>query len=174
MSYIDPSLRQDIYADEPWAFSPLVCTMTRIQVDRIAAADSSSSSSSDWPKFPQGGPSAEDDYVHDDTSALLAARDNVAHVEPSLEADAIADLGTLRSLRGHADANAHHNRARFFGDASHRERLSYTPTDVVTADFANGFIDFNTLRLELPYTGGMGFDCASFSPISSCVHDCAC
>jgi hypothetical protein len=36
--YIDPSLEQDVYADEPWAWSPLIATMNVVKVTKLDSA----------------------------------------------------------------------------------------------------------------------------------------
>ncbi|KAA1129061.1 hypothetical protein PGTUg99_026933 [Puccinia graminis f. sp. tritici] len=40
ISYIDPSLENDLYADKPWAWSPLLATMNYIRTERLDADDS--------------------------------------------------------------------------------------------------------------------------------------
>lgn len=40
ISYIDPSLENDLYADKPWAWSPLLATMNYISTKRLDADDS--------------------------------------------------------------------------------------------------------------------------------------
>lgn len=34
-SFIDPTLELDVYADKPWALSPVVSTMTRLKLKRL-------------------------------------------------------------------------------------------------------------------------------------------
>ncbi|PWN41789.1 DUF1769-domain-containing protein [Ceraceosorus guamensis] len=165
LGYIDPNLKHDIYADRPWAFSPLIATMTRVNVARVPAAAEAKTAedafkSEDWPPFPQGAVKGGDgSYVHDDTSALLL-KEGSEEIDPQLEEDGVADLSTVRSLKGGRGGNehAHQRRAQFWKEHV-RERVLIGRKDLVTTTtFDNGFIDFNTLRLELPYTNGMGFD----------------
>jgi len=163
---IDPTLKFDLYADEPWAFSPLIGTMYRVNVARLPSeptADSSAEEefkSKDWPAFPtpEGGRTGESGYVKDDTSALFYLPDSTTH---EIDETTGADVGTVHNLRGTgAEANPHaeKTRASFFHSEQHRKQVKFTPRDVVTADFANGFLDFNSLAVILPYTGGMKFD----------------
>ncbi|PWN98612.1 DUF1769-domain-containing protein [Tilletiopsis washingtonensis] len=161
ISYLDPSLKQDIYADRPWAFSPLIATMTRINYKRVPDAASASSAEEafkkpDWPAFPSGA-AGDGSYVHDDTSPLLL-KAGTNEVDPKVEH--AADLSIVRELRGGDDGNAHaHTKRVSFWKEEHRELVSVGGGDLVTtACFDQGYLDFNTLRLELPYTGGMGFD----------------
>lgn len=162
VSYIDPSLKQDIYADKPWAFSPLIATMTRINVTHVPDAASAKNAEELFglpsvPAFPHGATEPEGTYVHDDTSALLL-KDGTNEIDPAVED--FADMSTVRELK---DPNSgHKKRFTFWGSAAHREAVSFTPSDLATMVFDNGFLDFNTLRLELPYTGGMGFDLLNY------------
>ncbi|KAK0527274.1 hypothetical protein OC834_004488 [Tilletia horrida] len=165
---IDPTLKFDLYAEEPWAFSPLIGTMYRVQVNRLPSEPSGSSAdelfkSKDWPVFPSAeanGKESAQAYVEDDTSALFYRADK----PDELDEETGADVGTVHNLRGSSaagsDANPHaeKTRASFFHTEAARKRVKFTPRDVVTADFANGFLDFNDLAVILPYTGGMKFD----------------
>ncbi|CAH7686942.1 hypothetical protein BY996DRAFT_6432334 [Phakopsora pachyrhizi] len=40
ISYIDPSLETDLYADQPWAWSPLLATMNYFRTERLESDDS--------------------------------------------------------------------------------------------------------------------------------------
>ncbi|CAD6932310.1 unnamed protein product [Tilletia controversa] len=154
-----------LYADEPWAFSPLIGTMYRVNVQRLPQ-DPESSSAEDlfkltgWPTFPT--PEGNEDmkeaqYVQDDTSALFYLPSSSSEIDESLG----ADVGTVHNLRGTgSEANPHAEKARanFFHSEEHRKKVKFTARDVVTADFANGFLDFNDLAVILPYTAGMKFD----------------
>lgn len=145
-------MEHDIYGDKPWAYSPLVATMPRISVDKLPSEPSSSTSaeeefaSSGWPAFPSpensdGSPA----FVQDDVSALI----------PLDDAEIEMDQATLTKLKAsEGNGEAHKARAAWFGKKAHRQSVWFTPAHVVSADFCNAFVDFNTLKLELPYTGG--------------------
>jgi hypothetical protein len=153
INIIDPTLRHDIYSDQPWAFGPLITSMTRVNVHRLdKQADSSDTST--WPAFPKG--TSDEDYVQDDTSALLRDPTDPTNIRKEIEDEGLADFSTLNQLSD--KQSAHTNRARFWSNSSTRQAVSFEPTDIVSLAFDNAFIDFNTLRAVLPYTGGMGFD----------------
>ncbi|KAE8225529.1 hypothetical protein CF319_g1730 [Tilletia indica] len=160
---IDPTLKLDLYAEEPWAFSPLIGTMYRVNVKRLPKDPSGTSAEelfkeSEWPAFP----SADNEdkathYVQDDTSPLFYLPDKAGEIDESIG----AEVGTIHNLRGTgAEANPHAEKARanFFHTEEHRKKVKFTSRDVVTTDFANGFLDFNDLGVILPYTAGMKFD----------------
>lgn len=162
INIIDPTLRHDLYSDQPWAFGPLITSMTRVNVKRLTgkAEEKSQTATTDfsaWPAFPSGHD--ETDYVSEDTSVLLCTPDSDRghpSLLPEFEDEGLADVGTLGQLRDHQ--NGHTHRARFWANPSTRQAAQYLPQDVFTVAFDNAFIDFNTLRAVLPYTGGMGFD----------------
>lgn len=161
---IDPSLKHDVYCDEPWAFGPLLTSVSRINIDRNEEKYSGSGRGSqgdgtpsfdNWPAFPAG--KDESDYVHDDTSVLLCKPDDSKALLASVEEQGMADLSTLSQLRD--PKSAHTNRARFWANQSTRDAVEVLPQDIVTLDFCPAVpLDFNTLRVVLPYTNGMGFD----------------
>lgn len=166
-SFIDPNLTHDLYADKPWAFSPLLATMNKAHVIRSqsSASDPSSSSSSteeesedfsNWPPFPspQVNPSnPEDHYVKEDISKLFYTKEsNYQEMDESLSD--FVDMGELHNLKsGNATTRGH-----LLGKKELRKKLKLGKDDVVDVDFCNGFIDFNTLKIELPHTGGWGID----------------
>ena len=157
ISYIDPNLHHDVYADKPWAFSPLICTMTRINVERLSGEVIRQGSMDDWPPLPQG--SSDSDYVQEDTSALLCAK-GTTELDSQLEQDGYADLHTLSQLRSSNDAaNAHRNRGRFWGNESVRQATKFTPESILTMDFCQGYIRFSDLHLQI---AGMSFDLTAY------------
>ena len=157
-------MEHDLYSDKPWAFSPLVSTMTRIHAARLTETPPSGDAAADfdvsgWPSFFSPENDSGPAYVPDDVTALFPDDSDPKRADIDL------DDGTYLDLKG-GDAEeessgapqAHKARAKWFGDKAHRQSVTITPQNVLTADFCNGFIDFNTLRLEIPYTAGMGFD----------------
>ena len=158
VSYIDPNLHHDLYADKPWAFSPLICTMTRINVERLSGEVIRHGDKDDWPAFPHGND--ESDYVHDDTSVLLCKK-GTTEVDTTLEEDGYADLSSLSQLRSSNDSNnAHKNRGRFWGNEGIRQATKFTPESIVTMDFCQGYIRFDNLHLAI---AGMEFDLAKYA-----------
>lgn len=157
ISYIDPNLHQDIYADKPWAFSPLICTMSKMHVERLTADVVRHGEMKDWPvSFPHG--QDEKDYTQEDTSVLLCKQGST-EVDPSLEEDGYADMSTLSSLRSSTDQNATRNRVKFWGNRGVRQATKFTPQDVITMDFCHGYLQFDTLTLRL---AGMTFDLTAY------------
>lgn len=181
---VDPNLQHDLYCDTPWAFSPLVATMTHFNVQRLekeALSEKGGTAQEEfeakgYPGFPSpqadGGkdtPAGKAGYVFDNTSALVenAARDDEGKRVLAEEFSSLMDNTTFLGLSWGSsdsddkedtdDAEALKARKRLFGDKKKRQAIKFTPEDVWTADFDNGFIDFNTLSLSLPY-GGLQFD----------------
>jgi hypothetical protein len=162
VGYIDPNLHHDLYADKPWAFSPLICTMTRVHVERL----SEGAKKEEWPALPHGKDDA--DYVHEDTSLLLCKKGSTTEVDERLEFDGYADRGTLSSLRGSNDANtAHKTRVKFWGNKKVRQEVQFTPQDLLTMDFCQGYIRFDNLHLAI---AGMDFDLAKYAADDQTVN----
>lgn len=111
ISYIDPSLENDLYADKPWAWSPLLATMNYIRTERLEADDS-----------------------------------------PLPPWKATRPVEDCRSLFGDVstDISKPHLRRKFFSSAAHRHSITLGPRDFINAEFANGFLDFSTLALNVP------------------------
>lgn len=146
-----------------WLHSrPLIATMTRINVTHVPEAASAKTAEELFalpsvPAFSHGAAEPGGTYVHDDTSALLL-KSGTSELLPEVED--FADLSTVRELK---DEHAgHKKRFTFWGSAAHREAASFKADEVLEFCFDNFFLDFNTLRLELPYTGGMGFDLLNY------------
>ncbi|EST04615.1 Protein of unknown function DUF1769 [Kalmanozyma brasiliensis GHG001] len=133
---VDPNLEQDLYAERPYAWSPYLATMPRIS---SVPAKSESDSFDDWPDFP-----THPEYVHDDISSLIP------------EELAEKEKNTVANFKG--IDKAHEYRQRFLGNRAHRKEITVGPDQIVTADFFNGFIDFNDLTLHIPFSGGLKFD----------------
>ncbi|WAR53017.1 hypothetical protein PtB15_2B445 [Puccinia triticina] len=112
ISYIDPSLENDLYADKPWAWSPLLATMNYIRTERLEADDSP------LPPWEVATRPVED------CSSLLEG--NPTNISKP------------------------HLRRKFFSSAVNRKALTLGPRDFINAEFANGFIDFSTLALNVP------------------------
>ncbi|EFP93299.2 uncharacterized protein PGTG_19067 [Puccinia graminis f. sp. tritici CRL 75-36-700-3] len=112
ISYIDPSLENDLYADKPWAWSPLLATMNYIRTERLDADDS-----------PLPPCEAATRPVEDCSSLLSGNPTNIS--KP-------------------------HLRRKFFSSAVNRQAIMLGPRDFINAEFANGFIDFSTLALNVP------------------------
>lgn len=171
IKYIDPNLTHDVYADKPWAFSPLICTMTRVHVKRLllkekkeeeeaaAAAGAGAEeygNKDNWPIFPHGGQN-DTDYVQEDTSALICKEGTTNELDSTLETQGFIDLGTLTQLRNQSTAPRH--RSRFWANESIRQLTKFTPQDVFTTDFCLGYIQFSDLHLQI---AGMSFDLLAY------------
>ncbi|KAH9441530.1 hypothetical protein Pst134EA_032921 [Puccinia striiformis f. sp. tritici] len=112
ISYIDPSLENDLYVDKPWAWSPLLATMNYIRIDRLEADDSP------LPPWESATRPVED------CSSLLEG--NPTNISKP------------------------HLRRKFFSSAVNRQAIMLGPRVNINAEFANGFIDFSTLALNVP------------------------
>ncbi|CAE6422992.1 unnamed protein product [Rhizoctonia solani] len=47
-------------------------------------------------------------------------------------------------------------RRKYFADESHRKEITFTPRDLIQADFVHGYLQFPSLTIALP--GGVQFD----------------
>ncbi|PWN49014.1 DUF1769-domain-containing protein [Violaceomyces palustris] len=158
---IDPNLQHDLYGDKPWAFSPLVATMNRVQTAHIPSLEGSGNGFSGWPDFPtpEGDEAKEEEeaYVQDDVSSLFYEHGG-GDKEGKLKNELEVDETTVSNLRFKLNPKAHDARKAWFGNKHQREKVVLGPKDVVTADFFNAFIDFNNLSLHIPFSGGLSFD----------------
>lgn len=146
------TVSHDLYADQPWAFSPLLSTMYRVQVNRAKEAYQGKSSKDlfgdeAWPAFPTPEGDSEEHFVREDIAPLFLADEEKIDESTGIQENTVKELQS-------DDANAaSRTRASWLGKKANREKVSVTPRDVVTVDFCNGYIDFNTLQLVLPYAG---------------------
>ncbi|TKY89657.1 hypothetical protein EX895_001442 [Sporisorium graminicola] len=131
---VDPNLEHDLYAQRPHAWSPYLATMPRVN-----SVASDKEDFSEWPSFP-----THPEYVQDDISSLI----------PSELAEKERD--TVANFKG--IDKAHEYRQRFLGNRAHRKEIIVDKDQIVTADFFNGFLDFNDLTLHIPFSGGLKFD----------------
>lgn len=139
---VDPTLEHDLYAEKPHAWSPYIATMTRIASHKLDNADAAKDFQ-DWPPFP-----ATPENVHDNLTSIIPT--DIAE----------RDKDTIANMKGGTDGidKAHEYRKRYFGNKAHRHAVHITPDQIITADFFNGFIDFNDLTLHIPFSGGLKFD----------------
>ncbi|KAN0061460.1 hypothetical protein ACQY0O_006307 [Thecaphora frezii] len=152
---VDPNLQHDLYAERPWAFSPYIATMGRVATHRLADDAKEAKGLDGWPAFPS--PDNADggaQYLDDDVTSLFYKRDG--EFDTSIE----PDEDNVKNLRGGEAGveKAHEFRKRWFGSKQHRQKCNIDKDQVVTADFFNGFIDFNDLSLHIPFSGGLSFD----------------
>ncbi|WFD27263.1 hypothetical protein MNAN1_002259 [Malassezia nana] len=143
LSAIDPNLKHDLYADNPWAFSPLLATMYRIQACRLGHIDENTDASAqecfdreDWPVFPSC--KAEDDYVYDDITPLFYSLDE--EKKPVLDANLEVEEGVVQKMNEKSNAQAPHYRAHWVGQVQNRKNIKLTREDVLTFDFCNGYV----------------------------------
>ncbi|SPO28440.1 uncharacterized protein UTRI_04837 [Ustilago trichophora] len=135
---VDPNLEHDLYAEKPHAWSPYLATMPRINSTTLSNTEDAKDFQG-WPSFP-----THPEYVVDDITSLI----------PNELAEKEKD--TVANFKG--IDKAHEYRQRFLGNRNHRQEIVVKSDQVVTADFFNGFIDFNDLTLHIPFSGGLKFD----------------
>lgn len=142
-------VKHDIYADQPWAFSPLLATMYRIQANRLYGTDWDACNSAqqcfdleDWPSFPKG--KTADDYIHDDLSPLFYKLDD--DKKPILDGNIEENEDVVQQLNEKNSPQAPRHRASWIGRAQNRKNLLLTNDDVLTFDFCNGFVRATYLR----------------------------
>lgn len=135
---VDPNLEHDLYANKPHAWSPYLATMPRIRSTPFEAKGDNNDFEA-WPKFTE-----TPNYVEDDITSLIPKE--VAEKEK----DTVANFKGIDK--------AHEYRQRFLSNRQHRQAITVGPSNIVEADFYNGFIDFNDLTLHIPFSGGLKFD----------------
>ncbi|WFD31639.1 hypothetical protein MSPP1_002678 [Malassezia sp. CBS 17886] len=159
---VDPNMTHDLHADQPWAFSPLLATVFRAQATRAPEGTFAKCASVDalfrspeFPPFPSPDGSGEP-FVREDLTPLFFSAAGDAHGQ--LVAATGADQATAESMDMQKDPQANTARAAWLSHETNRKNLVVTPDDVLTVDFCNGYIDFNTLHLVLPFAGTLSFD----------------
>lgn len=138
-------VKHDLYADKPWAFSPLLSTVFRCQADRGAENAYKDCTSAKacfendaWPAFPTPENDTEPHYAVDDISPLFYRKNEQG--EKELEKDIESDVGAVERLNGREHEHAERARATWLGNQQRRAKLQVTPDDVLTVDFCNGYV----------------------------------
>lgn len=126
--------------------------MNKVNVERPSNLPSTSDLNfKSWPAFPSTENRDAPDYVEEDISPLFYSKSSdYKEIDESLG----ADIGEVHNLKGNAGT-----RGTVLGNQEIRKNVRLSDKEIVNADFANGFIDFNTLKIELPHSGGWGLDC---------------
>ncbi|POW20797.1 hypothetical protein PSHT_03082 [Puccinia striiformis] len=180
ISYIDPSLENDLYADKPWAWSPLLATMNYIRIEsalNVCSLDYILSRSSPHHHF------STTMSIFSLSSRLEADDSPLPPWESATRP--VEDCSSL--LEGNpTNISKPHLRRKFFSSAVNRQAIMLGPRvnvseiqskielditifDIlpdycqlfvsrlaivgfckINAEFANGFIDFSTLALNVP------------------------
>lgn len=88
ISYIDPSLENDLYADRPWAWSPLMATMNYIKTEKLESEDSQ------LPQWTETRP------VEDCTSLLIPSSHKQCNISrPHLRRKFFASVENRKSIK---------------------------------------------------------------------------
>lgn len=152
---VDPNMQHDLYADQPWAFSPFIASMTHINIQRLqqdvankvkqAKSANEEAQVEGYPAFPspqtehgKNSVAGKDGYVVDSTAALVTAKGPDAKVGD--EYASLMDDTTFRGLSWPAEDNANDHEAlaarkKLYSDKNKRAKIDFTPDDVWTADF---------------------------------------
>ncbi|CAO1624101.1 unnamed protein product [Sympodiomycopsis kandeliae] len=167
---VDPNMKHDLYADSPWAFSPFIASLTHINVQRVKSDNLQGKNTANeefevdgYPSFPSPETEAgkksvasRDGWTIDNTGVLLSSNEESSkELTQSPGTESIADDSTFKSLSWPTDQYAYQARKKVFGNEKNRSQINFKSNDIFTVDFANGYIDFNTLSLAIP---GMTFD----------------
>ncbi|KAH9471457.1 hypothetical protein Pst134EA_005357 [Puccinia striiformis f. sp. tritici] len=148
ISYIDPSLENDLYVDKPWAWSPLLATMNYIRIDRLEADDSplppwesATRPVEDCSSLLEGNPTNISkphlrrkffSSAVNRQAIMLGPRVNVSEIQSKIE----LDITIFDILPDYCQLFV--------------SRLAIVGFCKINAEFANGFIDFSTLALNVP------------------------
>ena len=88
-----------------------------------------------WPDFPFL--SEKEKFCSEDITPLFFQKD-VQHSTPTLSSEFEDNEDTIRRLCN--DPGASKNRVSWLSSKDNRKKLKITPSDVITADFANGLV----------------------------------
>lgn len=136
-------VKQDLYADKPWAFSPLLATVYRAQAHRAPKGTFEDCKSAKdcfnkeaWPFFPTAG--TKQPYVLDDITPLFKTAPTATHL-PTLLSNVEPDKEVVSQM-GPNNRNSRKARNAWLSSQERRERLVIRPDDIITVDFCNGFV----------------------------------
>jgi len=139
MHFIDPTLEHDLQSTtQPWALSPLICTMPYFMHRKA-------SSRSGMASFPSK------DSIHDDISQI-----ELLSPTPSPVSSPGDKKRRTSSPRASEEITRGTKRRSFFSQAKHRRAVTFGADDILTTDFCYGFLTFPQLSLNIP--GGISFD----------------
>ncbi|CED83829.1 Protein of unknown function DUF1769 [Phaffia rhodozyma] len=126
MNFIDPNMKSDVYADKPWALSPLLSTVPYLVW---------SSSNSKW---------STDDLKPIKESTYESIKDRLKESPEGKDT-----LDDLERVSGGTEWDAGKRRSWLTKEAN-RKALKIKPSDTITIDFAQGYLDFNDLSVSIP------------------------
>lgn len=88
-----------------------------------------------WPDFPCA--SGKENFPSEDITPLFY-RNDTEHSAQTLIPEMENDEDTIARLHNHKDASK--NRMSWLNSKENRKKLKITPSDVITTDFANGYV----------------------------------
>ncbi|KAK3811186.1 MAG: hypothetical protein J3Q66DRAFT_404574 [Benniella sp.] len=173
VQFIDPGLQADIYADKPWAFSPLIATMnavnvsgwhidkaTQKKVEEHGEAKDREHLENELPPWP----SPEGEHIVEDTSLLFneetrkkveaeEAEAKRAQEQEQLAGEDKQELVETKS--GSALTESPRNlstaeRRSYFAREMNLRKHRYRPDQVYGFDFFNPYLDFSNFTLKIP------------------------
>ncbi|KAG9306544.1 hypothetical protein G9A89_004741 [Geosiphon pyriformis] len=127
LQYIDPGLEADIYADKPWAYSPLLLTMNTVRLTEISANSQNSELDPDlslppWPSR-DGNHVSEGELIIDQKKRSWGAK----------------------------------QRQKLFSNKENRKNFKVHENQVWDLDFHNPYADFDKIGIRLPgFNVGVG------------------
>lgn len=160
-NYIDPALITDMYADRPWLYSPMLCSMNTVNVVRATSRVTGGASGVIGPTEPplRKGPGSEVAMARSKANAvggLEAGKATPDKVVGLWEWGGEKELKEANKLLlpdsvdtpyfGDEDVA---ERRKYFNKKEHRENMKFTPDYVYNLEIFAPFIDLNTFDLTL-------------------------
>ncbi|CUA76853.1 hypothetical protein RSOLAG22IIIB_02329 [Rhizoctonia solani] len=166
MRFFWPVMESNLHDRTPWVLSPMFATMSRIHVQaganpiqRKPSLDSpvqkyfhETRTRSRLPRWPGIMPDAESEHIPPFFTRRPLIRHRASSSSPPL-ARSPSLFRTFSSyfFRETLDApTTPKERKKYFSSPEARKQTRIEPTDVITTDFRNSFIDFRDLSLAVP------------------------
>lgn len=92
------------------------------------------------PEKTEGDDAEGEDEQQNDQDGPAGAKDNTDRATQALVPDLDIDQNTVEKLNQSNNTHAYKQRASWLGSKTHRESLQIKPSDVITADFCNGYV----------------------------------
>ncbi|KAF9169609.1 hypothetical protein BGX21_010208 [Mortierella sp. AD011] len=173
IQFIDPGLKANIYADRPWAFSPLIATMNTVNVSgwhideatqRRVDQDGQDKDREHLENELPPWPSPDGEHIVEDTTILFNDHSKVeAHGKKkddqeqaeqeerdNDDKEELVETKSGNALKESTKKLSASKRRSYFAKEVHLAKHRYRPDQVYGFDFFNPFLDFSNFTLKVP------------------------